>query len=183
MTRGARVKPAPCLLPLSTDSFPRLAPCPWPRVWPKGATSLEGEMLANASPLRTASSTKAPARPACRAAYGKGCVANSPAGGHLPPPESEPALGTTTARSAPKKWLLATGDQRGLGSLWSAHKGPRCPQICQGHTGLAPGSYRCTPSSLPTPPPHPHIRARRCRHRHGGSWREAHLGDFRGGRA
>lgn len=79
-------------------------------------------MLTNASPLRTASSTNAPARPrpAGRAAYGKGRLANSPAGAHLPPPESETPLGTTMARSVPKKWLLATGT-KGAWDLCGQH--------------------------------------------------------------
>lgn len=157
MTRGARVKPAPCLLPLCTDSFPRLAPCPWPRVWPKGATSLEGEMLANASPLRTASSTKAPARPACRAAYGKGCVANSPAGGHLPPPESEPALGTTTARSAPKEVAACHRGPKGPGIFVVSTQGPKMSTDLPRSHGAGTRflqMYAQLPSHPPPAPPH-----------------------------
>lgn len=136
------------LLPSCTNTFPGLAPRPYPRPCPQGAASLEGEKDPDAGKLISYDSpTSAPDRPryACGAAHRKGQAANSPSGTHLPPPETEPALGATTARSTPKKELPSAGVQRGLGSpgpspeLYSQHtKAQEVHRPAQGHTGLAP---------------------------------------------
>lgn len=99
----------------------------------------------NTSHMRTALPTNAQASP--RSACGAACGRDRQRTVRLPPPETEPALGATMARSTLKKELPTTGVQRGLESpdpspeLCSQHtKAQGVPRHAQSHTGLAPGS-------------------------------------------
>lgn len=128
MPQGARAQGAPedhtASLPLSLlcRHLPSLALRPRPDA-ARGAASLEGEndpadaAQTNTTHVRTASPTSAwPGLVCLQGCLWEGQAANSPAGAHLPPPQTA-SLGCHRARGTLKKKLQGTGVHRGLGVL------------------------------------------------------------------
>lgn len=145
--------PSPCLLPSCANTFPG-----WPLVFsqtlPKALPAWRERLtpaLINTSHVRTASPTSArPGLVCLRDSLWEGQAANSPAGAHLPPPETA-SLGHHRTRSTLKKKLPSTGVLRSLGVLARAlnfaisTRRPRGPQTCSWSYRAGSGLHRTTP--------------------------------------